>query len=73
MKKQDVSKWNIQKLKDKDLNWFKKVYKDFVKRGITGYPEQTDAELKNLYNEIISEKKEVEVVEAPESNEFKID
>jgi len=43
--------WNIEKLKTKNLNWFKLVYKDFAKRGLK--KELTDDEIKDLYNKLI--------------------
>ncbi len=43
--------WNIEKLKTKNLNWFKLVYKDFANRGLK--KELTDDEIKDLYNKLI--------------------
>jgi len=43
--------WNIEKLKTKNLNWFKVVYKDFANRGLK--KELTDDEIKDLYNKLI--------------------
>ena len=43
--------WNIEKLKSKNLNWFKLVYKDFAQRGKK--PELTDDEMKSLYYKLI--------------------